>query len=149
MGLSRRWLIIYPLREKVSRCILKKISFISCQNFWVLTSPRHFAAKSRKITTSRARFMKNQIWMFEKSKNVCQKSPTIFETVRFSVKKTTFVELYPTEPDALTKNYESWDEILRHLFYKRLDSFSPCYSKSLLLADFKEAELFPGFKNSY
>jgi hypothetical protein len=30
------------------------------------------------------------------------------------------------------------DGILRHHFDKRLESFAPCYSQSLLLADFKE-----------
>jgi hypothetical protein len=32
----------------------------------------------------------------------------------------------------------SWDGILGHQFNKRLESFAPCYSQSLLLADFKK-----------
>jgi hypothetical protein len=33
---------------------------------------------------------------------------------------------------------EPRDGILAHKFNKRLESFAPCYSQSLLLADFKE-----------
>jgi hypothetical protein len=41
------------------------------------------------------------------------------------------------------------DGILGHQFNKRLESFASCYSESLLLADFKETILFPGFNNHY
>ncbi len=45
--------------------------------------------------------------------------------------------------------YKTWDGILGHQMNKRLESFAPCYSQSLLLAGFKENLLFSGFKNSY
>jgi hypothetical protein len=40
---------------------------------------------------------------------------------------------------------EMGDGILGHLFDKRLDSFAPCYSQSLLMADFKEKHTLLGF----
>ncbi len=41
------------------------------------------------------------------------------------------------------------DGILGHKFNKRLESFAPCYSKSLLLADFTENHTLLWFKNPY
>jgi hypothetical protein len=38
--------------------------------------------------------------------------------------------------------------ILRHQFHKRLESFAPSYSQSLLLADFKENHTLLWFKKS-
>ncbi len=45
----------------------------------------------------------------------------------------------------------SWDRMPGHKFNKRLESFAPCYSQSLLLANFKENYplLFSGFQNPY
>ncbi len=37
-------------------------------------------------------------------------------------------------------------ELLKHLFNQRIESFAPCYSQLLLLADFKKTILFSGFK---
>jgi hypothetical protein len=44
----------------------------------------------------------------------------------------------------------SRDGILGHQLNKRLESLGPCFSQSLLLADFKEKKtiLFSGFKKS-
>jgi hypothetical protein len=39
------------------------------------------------------------------------------------------------------------DGILGHQFYKRFDSFAPCYSQFLLMADLKKHILFSGFRN--
>jgi hypothetical protein len=43
------------------------------------------------------------------------------------------------------------DGILGHQFEEKiLESFAPCYSQSILLADFKENQiLYSGFKNTY
>jgi hypothetical protein len=41
------------------------------------------------------------------------------------------------------------ERIFGYQFNKRLESFAPCYSQSLQLADFKETILFSGFKNPY
>jgi hypothetical protein len=41
------------------------------------------------------------------------------------------------------------DEILGHQFNKRLESFAPCYSQSLLLADFKETHTLLWFEKPY
>jgi hypothetical protein len=38
----------------------------------------------------------------------------------------------------LSQEVETRDGILGHQFNKRLESFAPCYSQSLLLSDFKE-----------
>jgi hypothetical protein len=41
----------------------------------------------------------------------------------------------------------SGDGILENQFNKRLESFAPCYSQSLLLEDFKEKHTLYGLKN--
>ncbi len=38
---------------------------------------------------------------------------------------------------------------MEFLYIKGLESFAPCYSQSLLEADFKKSILFSGLKNSY
>ena len=45
--------------------------------------------------------------------------------------------------------FSKGDGILGHQFNKRLESFAPCYSQSLLLADFKENHTFSGIKNPH
>jgi hypothetical protein len=40
-------------------------------------------------------------------------------------------------------------EILEHQFNRRLESFAPCYSQSLLLADLKKTRFISGFNDPY
>jgi hypothetical protein len=49
----------------------------------------------------------------------------------------------------LQNKREARDGILGHQFNKRFESFASCYSESLLLADFKETQLFSGLNNPY
>jgi hypothetical protein len=44
---------------------------------------------------------------------------------------------------------QSREGILGHQIYKRLESFAPCYSQSLLLVDLKKTIFFSGFNNPY
>jgi hypothetical protein len=48
-----------------------------------------------------------------------------------------------------TRHTDSRDGILGHQLNKKLKSFAPCNSQSLLLAYFKKTTLFSGFKNPY